>query len=420
MIKKIRVEDLEVGMFVEDFNVPWMDHPFLVNRKTIRSLKEIQLLVDRQIREVYIDTSRGRDSAKAVSAEEDRAELREEMTREVLKPARAADPPPAADPSPFEEEMDTARGICGRAKVAVKEMLEDVRMGRSIDGERTARLVDEMVESIFRNKHALVSLSRLKSFDDYTFHHSVNVAVLSLALGRHLGILKGELRRLGIGAILHDVGKMMIPEEILNKPGRLTSSEFAVIQTHTLHGARILMESRDVPDDCAAVAMNHHERFDGRGYPRAVQGLAIGKFGLIAAIADVYDAITSDRVYHKGIPGHQALQKIYEWARTDFYPIYAEKFIQCIGVYPVGSLVGLDTGETGVVCRPNYDQLLRPRVRLVRRATGEPMSPAVEVDLAEPQGAGYKAFARSIRSVLDPAAFGVDVEAVLQGGLTGD
>jgi hypothetical protein len=173
------------------------------------------------------------------------------------------------------------------------------------------------------------------------------------------------------------------------------------------------MQTREVPDECAAVALNHHERFDGRGYPRGLRGLSIGKFGLISAIADVYDAVTSDRVYHKGMPTHQALQKMYEWAKTDFYPIYVQKFIQCLGIYPIGSVVRLDTAEVGVVCRENHEHLLRPWVRLVCGSDGVLLPSPMDADLREADPTGQKPFARTVVATLDPVSAGVDPEAVL-------
>ena len=409
MIKRIRSEDLEVGMFVEDFNTPWMDHPFLTNKKKLKSAKEIALVLEHHIAEVYINTDRGRDSAKGVPVAEFQADLRSRMREEVLaepKPLESGaipSEPAAGGGTPYDEELRAATKIYGEAKSVVKGLLQDVRLGRSIDGEAAAAAVDSMVDSIFRNREALTSLSRLKSFDDYTFHHSVNVSVLALTLGRDLGMVKGELRRLGIGGMLHDVGKMRVPEAILNKQGRLTEEEFAIMKTHSLHGAKILMDAKGVPGECAAVALNHHERVNGAGYPRGLQGPAIGKFGLIAAIADVYDAITSDRVYQRGMSSHEALQRIYEWSKTDFHPIYVQKFIQCLGIYPTGSAVLLDTGEAGVVCRQNRSHLLRPWVRVVRSALGQPLTEAFEVDLSEPSEpdpAQRNPFARTIVSTL--------------------
>ncbi len=415
MIKKVRVEDLEVGMFVDDFNVPWMDHPFLTSKKKLKSAKEIDLLKQHGVEEVYIDTRKGKDSARAVPQPEADAEVEQEMVVSALPPEEP-EPVTPGDSTPFEQELRKAKEVYVEAKVMVQDLLHDARLGKSVDGERAASVVDQMVDSIFRNRDALSSLTRLKSFDDYTFQHSLNVSVLALSLGRHLGLVKGELRRLGIGAVLHDVGKMRVPEEILNKPGRLTDEEFVIIKGHPLHGAKILMETPDVPDECSAVALNHHERFNGRGYPRGLQGLHIGKFGLISAIVDVYDAVTSDRVYHKGMPSHQAVQKIYEWGKTDFYPIYVQKFIQCLGIYPVGSVVQLDTGEVGVVCRQNHEQLLRPRVRLVRGPGNQPLRRPADVDLTEPDPREEKPFSRTVVTTLEPAEAGVDVESVLLPG----
>ncbi|MBI5441741.1 MAG: HD-GYP domain-containing protein [Deltaproteobacteria bacterium] len=412
MIKTIPVEDLRVGMFVEDFNVSWLDHPFLSNRRRLRSPDEIRAVIDHGIKSVSIDTELGPDSPGAFSPEESPVGAPKKLLSEIEALPAPAQPTPR---TPYEEELRRARTIHARAKRVVEELLNDARVGKSIDGEKAKAVVDDMVESIFRNPDALTSLSRLKSFDEYTFQHSVNVSVLCLALGRHLGILKGELKCLGVGALLHDVGKVLIPQEILNKPGRLTEEEFERVRTHPLHGAKLLMRCGELPKSCATVALNHHERFDGRGYPRGLSGLHIGKFGLISAIVDVYDAITSNRVYHRAISGHEAVKKIYEWGKTDFQPIYVQKFIQCLGIYPTGSVVRLDTGEVGVVSRQNPDHLLRPWIRIVRDGAGGPVTPPLEVDLSLPDPKRRGAYARSVEAPLDIEPERLDAGAVLGG-----
>ena len=419
MIKKIKVIDLQIGMFIEDMNAPYTDHPFLTNQKRVKSVRDIDLLLQHAIDEVYIDTDKGLDSPKAEAAYEADERVRTAMEKDM---SDAEEVPPEEEPvsverpaelQGFREEVQRAKQVYGQAKNMVKDLLGEARLGRSVDGERAQVVVNGMVDSIFRNQDALLSLTRLKSYDDYTFQHSLNVAVMTVSLGRNLGLVKDELSRLGVGAILHDIGKMQIPEQILNKPGRYTDDEFAIMKTHTLKGAAILMNAPDVEKESTAVALNHHERFGGKGYPRGLQGMGIGKFGLISAIVDVYDAITSDRVYHKGLPSHQAIQKIYEWAQTDFYPVYVQKFIQCLGVYPIGTVALLDTGELGVVYNQNHSDLLRPWVRLVRKSGGEPMSPPVDADLREPDRTGVKKFMRTISSVHMPHEVGIDVEKVL-------
>lgn len=418
MIKKIKVVDLQIGMFIENMNAPYTDHPFLTNQKRVKSVRDIDLLLKHNISEVYIDTEKGLDSPKAEAAYEADERVRTALEKELLSDEPETAEPQAAVERPaelqgFREEVQRAKQIYGQAKTMVKDLMCEARLGKSVDGERAQVVVTGMVDSIFRNQDALLSLSRLKSYDDYTFQHSLNVAVLTVAMGRSLGLVKDELKRLGVGAILHDIGKMAVPEHILNKPGRYTEDEFAVMKTHTLKGAAILMNAPGVEKESTAVALNHHERFGGNGYPRGLQGMSIGKFGLISAVVDVYDAITSDRVYHKGLPSHQAIQKIYEWGQTDFYPVYVQKFIQCLGVYPIGTVVLLDTGETGLVYTQNHNELLRPWVRLVKNAAGAPVHPHMDVDLRLPDPSGVKKFLRTVQTVISQGEAGVDVEKVL-------
>jgi len=415
MIKKIRTEDLQVGMFVADFNTPWIRHPFLTNRKTLRNLREMQVVLDHGISEVYIDTSRGKDSPKAYAVDEADEVLRRRL-REELAHLQAAEgetervPPEEVS---FEEELRKAKEIYSDAKEVVRKAFEDVRGGGAVDGDQARSCVNRMVDSIFRNRDALLSLSRLKSFDDYTLNHCLNVCVLALHLGAQLGILQDELLRLGLGAILHDLGKMRLPLELVQKRGALTLQEFEVMKTHSAHGASILLRCSTIPDDCALVALNHHERYDGSGYPRGLGGLGVGKFGLIAAIADVYDAMTSDRIYHRAIPPSQALKRAYEWAGTLFHPIYVRKFIQCVGIYPVGSVVRLNTGEVGIVLRQNREELLRPWIRVVRDGKGRPLPEPLDVNLRDPGSNGDASPARDVERVLDSATAALNVDGIL-------
>lgn len=415
MIKKIRSEDLEVGMFVTDFNSPWLKHPFLTNRKALRSPRDIQIVLDQAIDEVYIDTARGKDSPKAYHPEEADRVLRQQLKDELAEVAE-----PAADPRtqqeeeiPFEEELRKAREVYDEARVAVQKAFADVRLGKAPDGEQARQSVTRMIESAFRNRDALLSLSQMKSFDDYTLHHCLNVGILAIHLGAHLGILHDELLRLGIGAILHDLGKVRLPPGLVKKAGALHPREFEIMKTHAAHGADLMLRCPTIPDECALVALNHHERYDGSGYPRGLSGLAAGKFGLIAAIADVYDAMTSDRPYQRRLTPGQALKRAYEWAGSLLHPIYVRKFIQCLGIYPVGSAVRLDTGEVAVVVRQNRDQPLRPWIRVVRNGDGRPLPTPVDRDLREPGSREDKPFARTIERVLDPRDAQVDPEQAL-------
>lgn len=411
MIKKIRVQDLVPGMYISDMNTPWIRHPFLPNRMLLRRVKDVDRMLEAGMEAVYIDTERGKDSAEAVSLEEVNR-----TTDEALSKAAEQNPEPELpDRVPFEKEFRRALELYDQDKDSVKQSFAQARKGRQVDGETTDMAVTDIIGSIFRNRDAYLSLSRLKSFDEYTFHHSVNVAVLSLNLAVSLGILDRELHRLGIGALLHDLGKVQLPDGLVQKQAPLDAREYEVVKTHSLHGAKLLLDARDIPVDCANVPLGHHERYDGSGYPRSVSGLQVGKFGLITAIADVYDAMTSDRPYQKGMKPTDALRRLYGWAGTHFHPFYVQRFIQCMGIYPIGTVVRLDTRETGVVIRQNRRELLRPWVRLVRCSAGPFLSGWTDVDLRAPDPAGERPFARSIAAVLDPGEAGIDSNAVLAG-----
>lgn len=412
MIKKIRVQDMEVGMFVTDFNTPWIFHPFVPNKKKIENPRELVTLVEYGIDVVHIDSLRGKDSPKAIPVDEADRELRRQLRDDLLEGAGTGTEE-IPEPVPFAAEFRKARAVYAEAKVAVKHHFDDVRSGRRVDGESAELTVSDMVASIFRNRDALLSLARLKSFDEYTFHHSLNVAVLALNVAVSLGILDAELHRLGIGAVLHDLGKVRLPDGLIQKQGPLDSHEYEVVKSHAAHGAKIILEARSVPLDCANVPLSHHERYDGKGYPRRLGGIKVGKFGLITAIADVYDAMTTDRPYQKGMPPTLALKKIYGWAGTHFHPLYVRKFIQCLGIFPIGTVVRLDTGEIGVVVKQNRDNLLRPRVRLTHDVHSSPLSVARDVDLRTPDPLEERPFSRSVQTVLDPREIDCDVDTIL-------
>lgn len=274
----------------------------------------------------------------------------------------------------YKEELIEAKNIRSGAESLVHELMNSIKNGDGIVSEKVHGTVEKMVESIFRNQDALTSLTRLKSLDNYTIIHSVNVCTLALAMGRHMGLLKQDLQALGVGAILHDVGKMLVPEEILNKPGKLTDDEIKQIREHTVLGADLLYKTPGINDDSREVAAQHHERQDGKGYPKGLAGDKIAFFSRLTAVADCYDAMTSDRVYQKGMRPDEALKKIYIWRRERFEPSDVERLISCLGIYPIGSLVELNTGEIAVVRLPNHTQPLQPLVMMVYDKDRKPYS----------------------------------------------
>jgi HD-GYP domain-containing protein (c-di-GMP phosphodiesterase class II) len=288
--------------------------------------------------------------------------------------------------------------------------MEDVRMGRALNMESVSEVVGSMVDSILRSPDALTSLTRLKSFDEYTFFHSVNTSALALSVGKHLGYERAPLLQLGTGMLLHDIGKTLIPIEILNKPGRYEADEFEIMKQHVLRGAEVLSSTTGLSDMFLKPTLEHHERVDGTGYPHHRSKIELSQFGLIAAIVDIYDAVTSDRCYHKGKTPHDALQFLYQLGTQGHVDgTLVQQFVQVVGVYPVGSCVSLSTGETAIVKQFNHQAPIRPLVVLVTDEAGRRRSSPVDLDLAaQPWGPE-----QTIVSILDPAALGITARTYL-------
>jgi HD-GYP domain-containing protein (c-di-GMP phosphodiesterase class II) len=441
MLRKIRIDELKLGMVVEKMDRSWLEHPFLTNRKKITSAGHIDRLREYNITELYINTEVGDDVADPDSyvgpGEEpgpDAAPADSPAPDPVVVVTSPAPPPPppeaAAPPNgapalptnldaplkeeiPLHVEIEAAKVAQKEAHSVVNEVLHNVRLGKNIESEKAGKAVNHMIDSIFRNMDALASLTRIKGYDEYTFVHSVNVCVLSLTLGRTLGLDREELQSLGMGALLHDAGKMKVPPEILNKPGKLTDVEFAEMKKHTLYSVEVLDLTEGITDESKAVALQHHERFSGAGYPGGLAGETINRCAQIAAIADTYDAMTTTRVYSKPMSPPEGIRRIYDLSKTEFNPIFAQRFIQCLGIYPIGTTVQLDTSEIGIVLTVNHDKILRPKVLLICRDERRRLPAPLEVDLTEPAAPGSPRFKRTIAKPVDPSQFGIEVDLFL-------
>lgn len=319
---------------------------------------------------------------------------------------------PFDDDVPYANEIESARAIQWEAQNIVRNVMNDVRMGKSIESERVKRVVNSMVDSILRNQDALVSLTRMRSLDEYTFVHSLDVCILSLSLARHLNLSREEMMEIGIGALLHDVGKMRLPTQVLKKPDTLSESEWVEVRKHPVYSLEILEASEGIPDSSKQLALQHHERYNGSGYPFALKGDTIGTYGQIVGIVDFYDAITSDRPYQKAIQPHEAIRLVYDRGEGEFNRLMVERFIQCIGIYPFGTLVLLDTEEMGIVCGVRPDVLLRPNVLIIYQNSRTPYPEPFLADLTEKvdHSSWYK---RSIIMPLDPSKWNIRVDDYL-------
>ena len=380
MLKKISVERLRAGMYVHELCADWMSHPFWRSQFLLKTREEVQRVRESGIREVYIDTAKGLDDAEARSA----SEVRDEVEREMLA-AVVAEPKPIVRAS-LEDELGRARLVHAQAHQVVRGMMQDVRLGRAITLDNVEPVIEAVTGSILRNGSALLGLVGIKNKDDYTFLHSVSVCTLMIAFGRTLGLEGEDLRQAGIGGLLHDVGKMKVPDEVLNKPGRLTDAEFALIRRHFGDGHAILLETPGVGPVPLDITLHHHERIDGSGYPKKLAGEEISTMARMAAIVDVYDAITADRCYHTGMAPTEALRKMWEWSSAHFDQRLLQGFMRCIGIYPVGSLVLLESGRLGVVIEQNEKSVLTPVVRIFFSTRSNGYIIPENIDLARSPG----------------------------------
>ena len=380
MLKRIDVQHLRMGMFVQEFCGSWMEHPFWRSKFLLKSEQDLKRILASAIREVWIDSERGLD------VEDGSGQTEEEAVAEVESKLAEAVAPVALqeEQTGLEEEVQRALGVCQQAKSAVKNMFQDVRMGKAIDAEQLQPLVEQIASSVMRHPGAIISLARLKNKNEYTYMHSVAVCALMTALAKQLQMDEKLVYEAGMAGLLHDIGKAAISNEVLDKPGKLTDAEFDLIKTHPVAGHQMLKEGKAVGVIPLDVCLHHHEKVDGSGYPHGLVGEQISLLARMGAVCDVYDAITSDRPYKRGWNPAEALRKMAEWSKGHFDDRIFQAFVKTIGIYPTGSLIRLESQRLAVVLEQSGTLLLKPRVKVFFSVKAKMPIPAQVLDLSGP------------------------------------
>lgn len=372
MIVRIAVSDLKVGMYIDSMDGSWIANPFWRRSFLIRTHDQLARLLDSPVAFVAIDTAKGYGPTPLPSAERHRSE-------DTSSPA-AADAIPAerrrrGDPLP--NPVDQA---ITRSKEQVAALFREARLGKAIDLATVSPLVDDIATTVQRDAAAMIRGTRLKCNDEYTYLHSVAVCALMIDFALHLGCDAAEVRAIGAAGLLHDIGKAGVPDEILYKAGRLAHDEMAIMRRHPGDGHAILRAVGETSAIALDVCMHHHERIDGSGYPEGLRGEAVSRHARIAAICDVYDAVTSIRPYKRPWSPHEALARMLEW-EGHFDRALLDAFIVNLGIQPLGALVRLHSNRLGIVVDGAGDPTM-PFVRTFFDVADAAFLPVEDVDSA--------------------------------------
>lgn len=394
MLKTIPIKQLRIGMHVQALGGRWMDHPFWRSSFKLTKPDEFRALLQSGVPDVIIDTEKGLDIESASAP--------------IPEPVEAVAPQEVIPPKPrvsYAQELDQAKRIQVKAKGVITDLFNEVRMGKAIEVNVVAPLVDEINQSIERNPGALLSIVRLKTIDDYTYMHSVAVCALMISLGQRMGLSGEELHQVGMGGLLHDVGKMGIPLDVLNKPGKLTTDEFTVVKNHPQLGWEILRSAQMNDTIALDVVLHHHEKVDASGYPEHLSGEHISLHARMGAVCDVYDAITSDRPYKQGWDPAEAIKRMAEWCNGHFEETVFQAFVKTIGIYPSGSLVRLKSGRLAVITDQTEKSLLTPMVKVFFSTKSNSPIKMEVIDLSRSQD--------TIVGLEDGTAWGFDLKKVM-------
>lgn len=401
MERKISTFDVKIGMYIVNLDRPWLDTPFLIQGFLVKDDEDIVAL-QQHCEYVYIDTELGEeadiylDKAPATEGNTYVDDFLEGGEQKVTY---------KTEKDEF-QEIPAAEIALENATTKVANIMDNLKAGDNLDIHAVRAAVEPIMESMVRNSDAMLWLAEMREKDIYTYSHSVDNCSLSIAFGRHLGLYKEDLRSLAMGCLLMDIGKIKISESILNSTTTLTRDEFVEMRKHVKYGLDIIRNAQDVSEGIIAVVRGHHERFDGSGYPDRLEGKQIPVFARIAGIIDTYNAMTNDSPFRKALAPHTVLQALYKWRNKFFQDELVEQFLQCVGVYPTGSIIEMSTGEVGMVIAQNKKQRLKPKIMMLLDEHKEPYPGPKIVDL-QIQPVDSSGHAYTILHGLQPGTYGI-------------
>lgn len=404
---KVDVEQARLGMYIAALDRPWLESPFLFQGFVVENEDDLETL-RRHCNYVFIDDVKSRDSEEVrrlideLGASVDVTRQRDSQVIERAEQGTAAS---------FRDNIKNAVQSFRKSTDGVIRFFDDMRLGKSIETEDAKAVVSDLITTISSNVNTALWLTNLRAQHAATAAHCLNSSILALAFARHLGYSHDQLQEVGMGALLHDLGIARVPDRILNKPGNLNEEEFEVVKKHPRDGFHVLKLTREIPTTSLDIVLHHHERVNGNGYPDGLKDEELSEAVRIVAIADMYDSMTMDRIYRKAMTPQDALTSMHKRAEVDFGKQLMEEFIKCVGIYPIGSLVVLNTGALGVVVSSNPDARLKPLILLVRDEHGKDVVPRKLVNLATLANTrGTQSWA--ISRVVKPADYGVDISAI--------
>jgi len=376
MKKEVSVEQLQFGVYISELDRPWQGTPFMFQGFILNNDRQLEA-IKQYCKKVIIDLEKGPDI--------DERKLQGATTGGLKAPSvltSIKEKVRYEEQASVQVELPRARAAHAKTEVVFQDMLGAVKAGKAIDAPRVREAVTSMTDSVVRNPDAMLLLAKMKEKGERNLDRAVGVSIYMITFGRFLQLPREQLDLLGMLGLLQDVGKMRLPADLLEKKESLSDAELGVCKQHVTHSVSILQETTGIPPELPALAGLHHERYDGSGYPKALKGPQIGLFGTIAGLVDCFDALTHPRPYGEALAPSNALSMLYNWRDTRFDGPLVEQFIQCIGIFPVGAIVELNSGEMGIVIAQNLARRLQPRVMVVLDASGNPKKPQIILDLA--------------------------------------